>query len=224
MSVIWSRLVQIMKNLALRIVGLQLTLPIAIVAVAFSTPSHARVSRQSVLAKVTYCKDCHGPSAQGFRGYYTIPRLAGQQPQYLKNQLRAFVENNRPNPIMSNVAHVLKPAMIEAIASYFQHLNPRPLGGGPRNLVAEGRHIFQNGIPQANVAACAACHGPQATGHGQIPRLAGQVYWYVVKELTGWPKLRGQKRPDTSIIMKPVAHSLTKSEIRAVAAYVSYLR
>jgi cytochrome c553 len=217
-------LVQIMKNSALRFVGLQLALPMAIVAVAFSTPSHAGVSRRSVLAKVTYCKDCHGLSAQGFRGYYAIPRLAGQQPQYLKNQLRAFVEHNRPNPIMSNVAHVLKPAMIDAIGSYFQRLNPAPLGGGPRRHVVEGRRIFQNGIPQANVAACAACHGPQATGRGEIPRLAGQVYWYVVKELTGWPKLRGQKRPDTSIIMKPVAHSLTKSEIRAVAAYVSYLR
>jgi cytochrome c553 len=221
--------VQIMKKLALRFVGLQFVVSLAIFAIAFSAPSYAkdsyaRVLKQSVLAKVTYCKDCHGLSAQGFRGYYAIPRLAGQQPQYLKNQLRAFVERNRPNPIMSNVAHVLKPAMIEAITSYFQHLNPKPLGGGPRRLVAEGRQIFQNGIPQANVAACAACHGPDATGHGEIPRLAGQVYWYVVKELGDWPKLRGQKRPDTSIIMKPVAHSLTKSEIKAVAAYVSYLK
>jgi len=217
-----------MKNLAICVVGLQLVLLLAIMAIAFSVPSYAKdsyagVSKQSVFAKVTYCKDCHGMSAQGFRGYYAIPRLAGQQPQYLKNQLRAFVERNRPNPIMSNVAHVLEPAMIEAITSYFQRLDPKPLGGGPKKLVAEGRQIFQNGIPQDNVAACAACHGPRATGHGEIPRLAGQVYWYVVKELTDWPKERGQKRPDTSIIMKPVAHSLTHSEIEAVAAYVSDL-
>jgi cytochrome c553 len=220
--------VQIMNNLVRCIVGLQVILPLAVAAIAFTAPSYAKelnegVSRPGFLAKVTYCKDCHGTSAQGFRGYYAIPRLAGQQPQYLKNQLRAFVERNRPNPIMSNVAHVLEPAMIEAMTSYFQHLNPKPLGGGPRRLVTQGKQIFQNGIPQDNVAACAACHGPQATGHGEIPRLAGQVYWYVVKELTNWPKERGQKRPDTSIIMKPVAHSLTHAEIEAVAAYVSYL-
>jgi len=217
----------------MRIAGLHLALPLAVAAIAFSTTSQAqakesgvRVSKGAFEAKITYCEDCHGISAQGFRGYYAIPRLAGQQPQYLRNQLRAFVEHNRPNPIMSNVAHVLRPAMIAAITRYLHRLNPRPYGGGPKRLVAAGRRIFQNGVPQANVAACAACHGPRATGHGEIPRLAGQLYWYVVRELTNWPKERGQNPalPDTSIIMKPVAHSLNRSQIKAVAAYVSYLR
>lgn len=222
--------IKVRARTAMRIAGLRLVLPVAIVAVAFSAASHARglsgVSSQSVRAKITYCEDCHGLSARGFRGYYPIPRLAGQQPQYLRNQLRAFVEHNRPNPIMSNVAHVLKPAMISAITRYFHGLNPRPYGGGPKRLVAAGRQIFQNGIPQENIAACAACHGPDATGHGEIPRLAGQLYWYVVRELTGWPQQRGQNPalPDTSIIMKPVAHSLNRHQIEAVAAYVSYLR
>jgi cytochrome c553 len=140
--------------------------------------------------------------------------------------LRAFVERNRPNPIMSNVAHVLRPAMIKAIVAHFQRLHPRPAGPGPKRLVAAGRSIFENGVPQDNVAACAACHGPDATGHGEIPRLAGQLYPYVVKELINWPKERGQNpaNPDTSLIMKPVAHSLTKRQIEAVAAFVSNLR
>jgi cytochrome c553 len=116
--------------------------------------------------------------------------------------------------------------MISAITTYFHGLNPRPYGGGPKRLVAAGRQIFQNGVPQENIAACAACHGPDATGHGEIPRLAGQLYWYVVRELTGWPQQRGQNPalPDTSIIMKPVAHSLNKQQIEAVAAYVSDLK
>jgi cytochrome c553 len=211
--------------------GLQLAFVSAGTVFAFATAGHAKnsygdVSGQSITAKIRYCEDCHGQSAEGFRGYYAIPRLAGQQPEYLKNQLRAFVEHNRPNPIMSNVAHVLKPAMINAIADHFQGLNPRPVGGGPRHLAAAGRGIFENGIPETNVAACAACHGPNATGRGEIPRLAGQLYPYVVKELTNWPRERGQNQanPDTSLIMKPVAHSLTKHQIEAVAAYVSNLR
>jgi len=75
------------------------------------------------------------------------------------------------------------------------------------------------------VAACAACHGPNATGRDQFPRLAGQLYPYVIKELTNWSSERGQvqDKPDTSFIMQPVAHSLTKPEIEAVAAYVSSL-
>lgn len=215
----------------MRIVGLCFALPLAIAVVAFSATSQARessvrISKRSFVAKITYCEDCHGTGAQGFRGYYPIPRLAGQQTQYLRNQLRAFVDHNRPNPIMSNVAHVLRPALITAVVNYFHGLNPPPLGGGPRGLVAAGRRIFQDGIPQRNVAACAACHGPKATGHDQIPRLAGQLYWYVIRELRNWPQERGQNPslPDTSIIMKPVAHSLDRSEIKAVAAYVSQLR
>ena len=207
-------------------VALRLVLPLAIAAAAFLGASSHAAARSSVQAKIRYCKDCHGLSAQGYRGYYPIPRLAGQQPQYLKNQLRAFINRSRPNPIMSNVAHVLRPGMIDAIAGYFHHLNPPPIGGEPKRLVAAGRSIFENGVPQDNIAACAACHGPRATGRGEIPRLAGQLYPYVLKALSNFPRERGQNPAihGTSFIMLPVAHSLNRSQIKAVAAYVSSLR
>lgn len=184
------------------------------------------VSQQDVRAKLGYCKDCHGPLAQGYRGYYPIPRLAGQQPEYLENQLRAFIEHRRTNNIMFNVAHALRPGMVTALAESFRTLNPPPIGGAPSARVGAGKNIFENGVPDANVAACAACHGPNATGNGEIPRLAGQLYPYVIKELTNWGRERGQNpaRPDTSAIMSPVAHSLTRPQIEAVAAFVSALR
>jgi cytochrome c553 len=211
-------------------VRLRLALQIAILAVAVAGPARAddehAGSRGSVQAKLSYCKDCHGPSAQGYRGYFPIPRLAGQQTEYLENQLRAFIEHRRTNNIMFNVVHALSPSMVSALAANFRNLDPAPVGGAPRQLVAEGKRIFADGVPDANVAACAACHGPDATGTGEIPRLAGQLYPYLIKELTNWGKERGQnpKKPDISTIMSPVAHSLTKSQIEAVAAYVSYLR
>ena len=177
-------------------------------------------------AKISYCKDCHGPAAQGYRGYFPIPRLAGQQTEYIENQLRAFIEHRRTNNIMFNVAHALSPPTIAALAEHFRNLNPAPIGGAPRELVAAGKKIFEDGVPDANIAACAACHGPDATGSGQIPRLAGQLYPYVIKELVNWGKERGQNpaRPDTSAIMSPVAHSLSRAQIEAVAAFVSYLK
>ena len=176
--------------------------------------------------KIGYCKDCHGVSAQGYNGYYPIPRLAGQQPEYLQNQLRAFIEHRRTNNIMFNVAHSLSPAMLNALAAHFASLHPPPIGGAPRQLVATGRKIFEDGMPEVNIAACAACHGPEATGSGQIPRLAGQLYPYMIKTLSNWDKERGRNPtvPDTSAIMSPVAHSLNKSQIEAVAAFVSTLR
>jgi cytochrome c553 len=200
-------------------------LAIAVVGPARADDPHAAASG-GLQAKLSYCKDCHGPSAQGYRGFFPIPRLAGQQTEYLENQLRAFVEHRRTNNVMFNVAHALSPSMISALAASFRELNPAPVGGAPRQLVEGGKRIFEDGVPDANVAACAACHGPDASGIGEIPRLAGQLYPYLIKELTNWGKERGQNpaKPDTSSIMSPVAHSLTKAQTEAVAAYVSYLK
>jgi cytochrome c553 len=207
---------------------LELILQTAILAVAFAGAAGAEDlgSRENVQAKLSYCKDCHGPSAQGYRGYFPIPRLAGQQTQYLENQLQAFIEHRRTNNIMFNVAHALSPSMISALAANFRDLNPAPVGGAPRQPVAEGKRIFEDGAPEVNVAACAACHGPNAQGVGDIPRLAGQLYPYLIKELINWGKERGQNpaKPDTSAIMSPVAHSLSKAQIEAISAYLSYLK
>jgi cytochrome c553 len=208
-------------------VSLPFALQLVALTIVFSTEgSAAGAETSAVSAKISYCEDCHGPSGQGYRGYYPMPRLAGQQTEYLVNQLRAFVEHRRTNNIMANVAHVLSPSMITALAIHFRELNPEPLGGAPKGLVETGKKIFEDGVPDANVAACAACHGPDATGSNQIPRLAGQLYPYILTELANWGKERGQipSKPDTSAIMEPVAHSLTKPQIEAVAAYLSYLK
>jgi len=203
-------------------------LPAAILAIVLAGAGHAyameRTARGDVAAKLGYCKDCHGLSAQGYHGYYPIPRLAGQQPQYVENQLRAFVEHRRTNNIMFNVSHSLSPSMMAALAEHFHALNPAPIGDGPRGRVAAGRAIFQDGMPDSNIAACAACHGPDATGAGDIPRLAGQLYPYLISKLVNWDKERGQlpAKPDTSAIMSPIAHSLNKSQVEAVASYLSY--
>ena len=154
-----------------------------------------------------------------------MPRLAGQQPQYLENQLRAFIERRRTNPVMQNVAHVLSPSMVSALATHLKNLDPRPIGGAPRGSVAVGKRIYEEGLPESNVPACSACHGSDGKGQNEVPRLAGQLYEYTVGQLTGWTKVRGQgSAVDTSAIMAPTAHNLTRSQVEAVAAYVSYLQ
>jgi cytochrome c553 len=185
----------------------------------------ADVSQAELKAKTDYCKTCHGLSGQGFRGSYPMPRLAGQQPEYLENQLQAFIDRRRTNPVMFNVAHVLSPPMLKALTEYFKDLNPKPLGGAPRENVAEGKNIYEEGIPKAEVPPCASCHGAEAKGADAFPRLAGQLHDYMFRKLTNWDKERGQDKanPDNSAIMGPIAHNLTEAQIRAVAAYLSYL-
>ena len=176
-------------------------------------------------AKIQYCSDCHGPSGQGYRGYYPMPRLAGQTTEYFANQLRAFVERRREAhmPMTMSRVHGLSPALQTALAAHFSELNPPPFGGAAKQLAGEGKDIYEQGVPDANVPACQVCHGPEAKGTGPIPRLAGQLYPYTVKELVNWDKERGQTNSDTSAVMRPIAHSLNKSQVEAVAAYLSNL-
>jgi cytochrome c553 len=187
--------------------------------------SKGELSQAELKAKIDYCKTCHGLQGQGFRGSYPMPRLAGQQPEYLVNQLKAFIERRRSNPVMFNVAHVLTPQMESALAEQFNRLDPKPLGGGPKENLAEGKKIYLEGIPKSEVPPCASCHGDDAKGRDAFPRLAGQLHDYVYKKLTNWDKERGQDKnnPDNSAIMQPIAHNLSEAQIRAVAGYLSTL-
>jgi cytochrome c553 len=203
----------------------------AILAIAFYATARAQESRiaavstQDLQAKLAYCKTCHGSSGQGYHGAFPIPRLAGQQPEYFENQLKAFIDRRRANRFMYGVAHVLSPETLPALADYFKDLNPKPVEGAPKDLMPAGKKIYEEGSPNASVPPCASCHGPDAKGNGPFPRLAGQLHDYILKKLVNWTKERGldPANPDTSAIMEPIAHGLTESQIAAVAAYLNYL-
>ena len=212
----------------MRVISFRSAFWTAILTIAFVATGHAEdkpVSKQELQAKIDYCKTCHGVAGQGFRGSVPMPRLAGQQSEYLQNQLEAFIERRRTNPVMNNVAHVLSPSMLAGLAAHFKDLNPRPLGGAPKELVTAGKKIYEDGVPSAEVPACVSCHGPDAKGAEAFPRLAGQLHDYLFRKLVNWSKERGQDKakPDNSAIMEPIAHNLTDAQVKAVAAYLSYL-
>jgi cytochrome c553 len=214
----------------MKLITMRSVLPAAIVSLSLLTTAsaHHRISHASsngqLEGKLLYCKTCHGLQGQGFRGYFPIPRLAGQQKQYIANQIRAFLDHRRIHPVMSIVAGGVAPWMIDRLAGSFSGLNPPPYGGAPRGDLALGKRIFFQGLPDSNVPACFACHGPDAHGHNEIPRLAGQLYWYTVAALSKWTSERGRGAPDISRIMVPTTHNLTHKQIEAVAAYLSTLR
>jgi len=135
-----------MKLISKRLV-LQTVMLILVCAATGRAEDTAGPSNPDLQAKLQYCKTCHGLSGQGYRGSFPMPRLAGQQPEYLENQLQAFIERRRTNPVMFNVAHVLSPSMLTALATHFKELNPKPLGGAPRELVAAGKKIYEEGVP-----------------------------------------------------------------------------
>jgi len=216
------------------IINLLLALPTVVLAVVFSVgvkavdADMAGGSHGYLQAKIEYCQDCHGRSGQGYVGFLIMPRLAGQTTTYLESQLRAFAEGRRDRGLFLNMGkvHGLSPTMRMAIAAHFRDAHPRPFGGAPGQLVAAGRRIFDDGVPEANIPACAACHGPEAQGQGPNPRLAGQLYPYLTSRLSRFP---GESRHagadvDPTATMARIAHNLTRSQMAAVAAYVSQLK
>ena len=155
-----------------------------------------------------------------------IPRLAGQQPEYIENQLQAFIERRRDNKYMYNVSHVLSPAMRTALAKHFSGTQSQTLGR--RSKGTRGRR--EKNLRGRTSQKLTCLHALPVTvqtlkATGEFPRLAGQLNDYIFNKLVNWSKERGQDpaKPDTSAIMQPIAHNLTKAQIAAVAAYLNYL-
>jgi len=168
------------------------------------------------------CSACHG--VDGNATSPNFPRLAGQPERYVTLQLDSFRAHDRRDPAgyeyMWGLSRKLTDAQIDAIAAYFHAQAPRPNPAGAGRLAAEGKTIFENGLPDQHVPACATCHGGAAEGHDEFPRLAGQHADYLVKQLVVFQ--RTEERPEGSV-MKVVAHELKQSQIAAVADYLQGL-
>ena len=173
-------------------------------------------------AGVRNCTWCHGTSGQG---YMVAPRLAGQRPQYIESQIRSFHERTRDNPFskqyMWGAVAALGPNAAHDLAIYFAAIVPKPANDGDRNLAARGRTIYLEGIPEANIVSCYACHGPNAEGVREIPRLGGLAYFYLKGRLEQWGQgyHSGPGSP-----MPMVASHLGPDEIEALASYLSFVR
>lgn len=171
---------------------------------------------------VKACTWCHGVSAQG---YAPAPRLAGQRSLYIESQLKSFAHHRRDNPFskmyMWYAAANLNRESARNLAVYFASLHPEAANDGNKALVGVGRTIYQQGVPNDNVAACVACHGPRAQGIGQIPGLGGLSYSYLQDRLQQW---REGYDATANHPMPHVASQLSTNQIQALASYLSFLK
>lgn len=204
-----ARKFEVMKHIGLTIAIL--------VLVAAAVPAWAGES-----AAVRNCTWCHGGSAQGFAA---APRLAGQKPQYIESQIWSFHEHTRDTPFskqyMWGAVAALGPQAAHDLAIYFATIAPKPANDGDRGLAARGRTIYLDGIPEANVVSCYACHGPNAEGVRDIPRLGGLAYFYLKRRLVQWGQ--GYHSIAGSPMPMVVSH-LGPDEIEALASYLSFVK
>ncbi|MGA7716433.1 MAG: c-type cytochrome, partial [Bradyrhizobium sp.] len=157
--------------------------------------------------------------------YTVAPRLAGQRSQYIMSQIQSFHEHTRDNPFsrqyMWNAVAALSPYAARDLANYLASIPPKPANDGDSALASKGKQIFMEGIPEANIVSCYACHGPNGEGVRDIPRLGGLAYFYVKARLEQW----GQGYHSTAGSPMPlVASHLGPDEIEALASYLSFVK
>ena len=73
-------------------------------------------------AKSAMCAACHG--ADGISSNEIWPNLAGQKRQYLINQITAFRDGKRIDPMMAPMVNSLSDADIVDLGEYFSSLKP----------------------------------------------------------------------------------------------------
>jgi len=184
---------------------------------AYSADAPTDAARATLKATVDTCATCHGVKGRSVSP--TFPNLAAQQAPYIELQLKAFKDQSRADPdaqaYMWGMASQLSDAMITALAGYFaaQPAAPGRPGGSP--LIAQGKHLFEEGVPARQIPPCASCHGAHAEGLAFFPRLAGQHAPYLLKQL-----LVIQSALRTAPVMHGVIKDLTRDQMEAVVAYL----
>ncbi len=200
-------------------------LPVLVALAAMSGCTNLERSRDlsnpnvpPAVTAVQVCSNCHGIDGNSVSPNF--PRLAGQTPDYIVTQLTNFRSHQRSDPpgyeYMWGISQHLTDAQIQGLAEYFAKQTPTANAPVDAKLMAAGKLIFDNGVPEKEAAPCMACHGPGAQGMAGFPRLAGQHQDYLVKQLHVFQET--EHRPGTP--MKQITHLLTDAEMQAVAGYL----
>ena len=142
------------------------------------------------------------------------PVLAGQTSRYLYLQLRDFQEGRRSDPQMSPVAATLSRDDMHELADYFAAQK------APAQTFAVDPAKAKLGHAKADETLCTMCHLGGFAGQNEIPRLAGQQYAYIVKQLSDF---KARKRTNDAGNMTSVASTLSAADIENLAHYIAGL-
>lgn len=162
--------------------------------------------------KAAPCQACHGPN-----GNSTIPLfpiLAGQTARYLYLQLRDFQEGRRHDPQMDPIVARLSREDMFDLAAFFAAQKPSPTAFKPDpEKVARGEK-------KAAETLCTMCHLGGFMGQNEIPRVAGQHYEYIVKQMRDFKA--GTRTNDAGNMMS-VSKTLSEGDIDDLGHYLAGL-
>jgi cytochrome c553 len=153
------------------------------------------------------CLGCHG--INGYKNaypMYSVPKLEGQNPEYLAAALHGYRDGDRSHITMHDQAETLSDQDIADIASFFAGKPLTPTNSSP------------GAVPKP-AQLCTSCHGQDGVAVvAMYPSLAGQHEDYLVRAIEEYQN-GGRKNP----VMKGFAGSLKPADIAAIARYFSAL-
>jgi cytochrome c553 len=179
--------------------------------------SQTDMQKAALQKAIDTCASCHGIGGRSVAP--TFPNLAAQTAPYVEAQLHAFKDQTRADPdaqaYMWGMASQLSDPVISALAKYFATQPAAEGKPGNAALIAQGKHLFEEGVPARQIPPCASCHGAHAEGMAIFPRLAGQHAPYLLKQL-----LVIQSALRVAPVMHGVVKELNKQQMEAVVSYL----
>ena len=159
--------------------------------------------------KVTFfCEVCHGVDGSSTKP--DVPNLGGQNPSYLLTQIDKFARGLRHYQFMEGLMKLLSEDDRVNVTIFYATKNVKPAGA---ETSAAGKALY--------VARCAMCHGEQARGNENTPRLAGQQVDYLKLSVTRYRDRSGERIYEP---MSAMTSSLKRADIDALASYLSSLQ
>jgi cytochrome c553 len=158
------------------------------------------------------CVACHGPN--GNSTVPLFPILAGQTARYTYLQLRDFQEGRRHDPLMDPFAASLSRQDMFDLAAFYAAQKPRP------NAFTPNPEKAARGEKKAAETLCTMCHLRAFMGQNEIPRVAGQHYEYIVKQMR---EFKAGKRTNDAGSMASVSKTLSDEDIDALGHYLAGL-
>ncbi len=110
-----------MTNFAISLLAVSMLLPATVASAAGSAEAGA--------TKNATCIACHGPSGNSVNPEW--PALAGQNANYLVEQITLFRDNKRLNPLMYPMVKDLSDQDVQDLAAYYASQTPPGRKGDP---------------------------------------------------------------------------------------------
>jgi len=161
------------------------------------------------------CAACHGTMGGGSEDG-DVPRIAGQHFNVLVRQLVDYRHETRWDIRMEHYAGrrlLSDPQAIADVAAYASALDDR----GPRGI-GDGQYVSHGAALYAQ--RCAQCHGTSGQGNAKklVPRLAGQHYEYLLRQM--YDAVDG-RRPNFSPSHVRLLARLERADLIGVADFLS---